>query len=242
MPKKKNTKKLDQPESPLCWKLWNEALPHADKILLHGPAGTGKTQQATTQGLSLDGGKPVFSCTLTEDTPAAEIRGHFISKGGEHQWHYGVGMMAWRLGSRLVINEIDHMSGDVASLLYSICDDKEIARLTLPNDETLSPSEGFKVIATMTGDPDELPAPLRDRFPVCIHIDAPHPDAVAMLPRDLRDPALRTIAITEDSRRISIRSWNAFAQLREKMDPESAARLVFGKKHQDVLDALSLAL
>jgi hypothetical protein len=88
--------------------------------------------------------------------------------------------------------------------------------------------------------PEELPAALRDRFPVAIGIDAPHPDAVDRLPEDLRDAA-SAIAAAPLSRRASLRAFYAYARLREVVEPERAARLAFGSaRGQEITDALAI--
>jgi hypothetical protein len=87
---------------------------------------------------------------------------------------------------------------------------------------------------------DDIPIALRDRFPVAIRIDRPHPASVQMLSSDLRACALLG-SLADSSRRVSLRSFYAYDQLRSTVGPERAARLVFGEsKAQGVLDALSI--
>ena len=92
----------------------------------------------------------------------------------------------------------------------------------------------------MNGDPEELPSALRDRFPVCIEVDKVHPSALETLPQDLRNAALGA-ALADDDRRISIRAWQCFADLRSKIGSGSAAAAVFGRRAQDVLNSLQIA-
>ena len=106
----------------------------------------------------------MFSITLTEETPAAELRGHYILKDGKYVWHDGPAVAAWRCGGRLVINEIQRGGADVHSLLLNITDDIEIAEMDLPSGEKVKPTKSFMCVATMNGDPKELldPALLTD--------------------------------------------------------------------------------
>ena len=59
-----------------CWDVVSAVLSSTNRVLLHGPSGTGKTFAACRLGLTGDQQK-VFSITLTEETPAAELRGHY---------------------------------------------------------------------------------------------------------------------------------------------------------------------
>lgn len=217
------------------WEYVQAVLGHAPRVMLYGPPGTGKTTIANRFG------KPskVFNVYLTEDTPAAELRGHFVPKGGEWLWMHGPCVRAWIDGARLVLNEINNASGDALDLLLAILDDPEIAALTLPTGETVHPAEGCQVVATMNGEPEDLPEALADRFSVRFRIDRAHPEALASLPPDIR--ALAMARAAEPSGAPSVRAWQAFRDLREKTTAEVAAVAVFGPQEaQAVLDALTL--
>ena len=227
------------------WDIVAAVLNHSNRTLLHGPPGTGKTHAACR--LALNNGQRVFSLTLTEETPAAELRGHYILRAGTYQWQDGPAVAAWRCGGRLVVNEIQRGGPDVHALLLAITDDLAIAEMDLPSGEKVKPQSGFTCVATMNGDPKELLDPaLQDRFPVSIHIDKVHPDAVKQLPDDVQQAAERTALIDNEERRVSVRAWYAFAQLRQKLlklypqqeAQKLAAEAVFNTRAQDALDAL----
>src|SRR5690606_5623440 len=83
--------------------------------------------------------------------------------------------------------------------------------------------------------------PLLDRFDVVIKIVNPNPEAIVALPEDLRVAAERTCATDDMDRRISLRRWKSFAQLREHVGEDAAGRAVFGAHYGDVIDALKLS-
>src|SRR5438067_2368000 len=80
-PPSPNRKKID------CWTLANVVLAQSPRVLLHGPPGAGKTYAATRFGLRP--GQPVASCTLTPETPAAELPGFYVPRGNEFVWQDG---------------------------------------------------------------------------------------------------------------------------------------------------------
>jgi MoxR-like ATPase len=219
------------------WDLINKVIPNSRTVLLYGPPGTGKSFAAHNADLA---GRQLFSVTMTPETPSAELRGHYIPMGSQFVWQDGPAIKAWRFGGRLVINEIDHAGGDSHSFLLACLDSPETACLTLPTGELVRPHASFSCVATMNGSPDDLPSALRDRFPVCIAVDAVHPSAVKSLPHDLRNAALGS-ALAENDRRVSIRAWQCFASLRASIGDAAAAQAIFASRAKDVLDSLKLA-
>jgi hypothetical protein len=235
------TDKMKELRAKDIWALVEVVLPVSRLTLLYGPPGTGKT----TAGNYLGSPKEVFNLTLTEETPAAELRGHFIPKGNEFVWMDGPALTAFKRGGRLVLNEIDKASGDALTFCHALLDDPGIARITLPykdeHGETVSvePHEDFNVVATMNGEPEDLPEALRDRFAVRLHVDKVHPNAIKALPADLQKIASKGLSKDGD-RSVSIRGWNAFVQLREILGEHDAARAVFGHRADTILNTIKI--
>ena len=84
----------------------------------------------------------------------------------------------------------------------------------------------------------ELPIALKDRFPVCVRINEPHPSALQRLSEDLRDYARQMADAGE--RRISLRAFYAFDQLRTALGTKRAAEMVFRDRAKSVVDAIAI--
>jgi len=236
---------IAEPDLPSCWKDVNDALAAGiDRLILFGPPGTGKT----FAGLSLgDVAGGAFRLICNEDMTAADVTGHFMpTADGTWKWLDGAVLKAWQgngqNGGRIVADEIDRASGDVLSLLLNMFDSPESASWQHPDTgQVFTPAKNFSVVMTTNiEDMRDLPVALRDRFPIAIRIDRPHPGALAQLSPHLRAPASAAVD-ADKARRFSVRSFMAFDQLCIKgMDIERAAFLVFGNHSKDILDAIRI--
>jgi MoxR-like ATPase len=220
------------------WELIDAVIAKANRVLLYGPPGTGKSYAASHCSVN---GQPVYIVSLTDETPAAELRGHYVPKDGNFVWQDGPCLLAWRNGGRLVINEVQRAGADALGFLAAILEDSDVVGITLPTGEFVKPAPGFSVVATMNGSPNDfLDEAIRSRFPVSIQVTEIHPSALAQLPEDLRKPAADS-TVAEPERRISIRSWSTYASLRDALGPVNAATAVFGPSANDVLNTLKIA-
>jgi MoxR-like ATPase len=233
-------------ETNSCWRDLADVLAAGvSRVLLYGPSGTGKTYAALHHGA---GHVPAERLVCTEDLTSGEITGTWMPVGENRwEWREGPAIRAWRgsggLGGRLVVDEVDRASGDALSTLLAMTDSAESARWRNPEtSEWVRPGPQFSVIMTTNiEDLEDIPPSLRDRFPVSIRIDRPHVSALASLSDDLRAPALAG-SLGPASRRVSLRSFYAFDELRRHLGPTRAAQLVFGDDvATSVLDALSIA-
>jgi MoxR-like ATPase len=214
------------------------------RVLLYGPPGTGKTFAALRFGVDESEAERLV---CTEDLTSGEITGSWMPTG-EHrfEWLEGPAIRAWRArngeGGRLVVDEVDRASGDALSTLLAVTDSPESARWRNPETlEWVRPGPAFSVVMTSNVESaDDIPSALRDRFPVAIRIDQPHVSALTRLSIDLRAAALAG-SLGPAERRVSLRSFYAFDELRRRHGATRAAHLVFGDGVAvGVLDALAI--
>lgn len=220
------------------WKLLEMGGASLRRVLLYGPPGTGKSRAAMRMGVSR--GTPVYRINLTEETPAAELRGHYIPEGPIWNWHDGPALSAYRNGGRLVLDEITRASDDALSFTLALLDDPETSKITLPNGEHVLPHKDFSCWATTNDGPKSLTDALADRFVVRVECDQVHPDALKMLPTALAK------AVTEHfsgRQGVSLRSALEFIRLTsdENMKESIAAQLLWGKAGRDTLNSLNVA-
>ena len=220
---------------------WNtiEAIERgAFRVLLYGPPGTGKTTSAYNAAKTL--GKNVYNVTLSDETPAAELRGHYVPQGEKWVWMDGPAVRAYREGALLILDEVDKASQDCLDFIHGLLNDPDVARLTLPTGEIVHPDKGFQCIATMNGELEDLQPALQDRFAIAIEVRNPHPDAVAALPKDLQAVAKKVEDYENAQRPATLRRWAAFALLRELPDvgAKEAAKAVFAHRAGELVDAI----
>jgi MoxR-like ATPase len=222
------------------WRLIDQVLscPAVRTVYLWGEPGIGKTHA----GFFLGRVNANFSSvTLTEETAASELRGHYLFEGQNSAWHDGPFTRSMRDGSRLILNEITRANADVWSFLYPVLESMETARFILPNRETIIPAPGFHVIATDNEPPDRLPVALQDRFDCIIHVTEPHPHALSLLSDSIRRVFQGTREL-KDGRRLSLRDCFKLERLIPILGLEIACRANFGEERgMQLHDAIRLA-
>lgn len=210
-----------------AWQVLVTAGQHLPRVLLYGPPGTGKTHIAAKAGIKPK--MPVYRVICTEDTPAAEMRGHFVPKGNEFVWHDGPAMRAYRNGGRLVVDEITRATDDALSFMLAVLDGHPI---TLPNGETVEPHPDLSVWATTNDGPESLTDALADRFVVKVECREVNPEALALLPEELAN------AVKDSGSGISNRQAREYVRLEKLVGPHIASRLIWEGRSDDIMYAL----
>ena len=222
-----------------CWTDIETALSAGvNRLVLYGPPGTGKTYAGLTMATQ---DRPTFRLICTPDMTNADVTGAWMpNEKGTFSWHEGQAVKAWRTGGRLIVDEIDKAGGDVFATLLAMTDSPESCRWENPQTgKTETPADGFSVVMTTNLEQlEELPEAIRSRFPIRIRVDRPHKTALERLSVDLRAYAERAADLGE--RRIDLRSFYAYDNLRKAIGAERAAYLIFGKSAKEFLDATKI--
>lgn len=230
---------------PYCWQVLKDCLDSGvNRIILFGPPGTGKTYAGKTFG---DVAQGAYRLICTDDMTNLDVTGAFMPSkehNGSFMWIAGAALKAWDgngvRGGRLVVDEIDKAGGDVFATLLAMLDSDDSASWENPDTgKTHVPRTGFSAIMTTNiEDMDELPEALKDRFPVRIRINEPHPDALNLLSKDLRSIAIKLA--DAGPQRISLRTFMEFDKLRSKLGDEKASRYIFAERAEGILDSLKI--
>jgi MoxR-like ATPase len=225
------------PSTPWQQMEWAAESPEIRTMYVWGAPGIGKTYVAMRSGLRH---RKCYVTTLTQEMPAAELRGHWLPKGGgEFIWHHGIVVRAMLEGARLVINELPNAGYDVVNFLYPVLEHTDTCQIDLPSGETVFPAPGFEVICTGNEGLEVVPEALRDRFQVQFYINQPHPDALESINPRLRPLAQRCFenaaAAHSDAIRPSIRAWHTVQALEEAVGTKTAFRMTFGEGAGDEL-------
>jgi len=222
------------------WQLLAATAVSLPRVILYGPPGTGKTYLAMAAGVNDPA--DVDRVNMTEDTPAAELRGHYVpTGGGEFKWHDGPAMRRFRSGGRLVVDEITRATDDALSFLLAVLDGHPV---TLPSGEVVERHPEFTCWATTNDGPEALTDALADRFTVRIECNEVNPEALATLP-----DTLSRIVTAGDDGGVSFReaaeyhrlvSDPAFKAVSASAKRDLAAEFVWGRRAKDVSAAIEM--
>lgn len=214
-----------------------------NRVLLHGLPGTGKTFYAMNYHTN---DKPTYRLVCTQEMTDADLIGVYkptaIDGHMALKFHEGVAIQAWRTGGRLVVDEIDRVNGDIESRLMALIDTDSSSSWQHPETgEVIKPANGFSVVATMNGEPEDLARAIQDRLIVQVQINEPHPEAVGSLPEYIRDLALSMCSRT-DKDRYSLRNFVEFVRaVANTGNIQRSAEICLPRIAEQVVDAMALA-
>lgn len=189
-------------------------------------------------------GKSTFACSLVGDYERVTLDkamfpdallGKFLLQNGSTEWINAFATRAAERGVPLVLEEIHEGSGEINSTLKMILDDPAICNINLDNGKRILPANGYRVIATMNGSPDQLDEAVLSRFDVKLRCDIPHDGILARLSegsaaylknKTLNEPPTAPEWVPKQDARTFI----SFEHLRaEGVSDELAAEICFGE-------------
>jgi len=223
---------------PDCWQKLEDCLNNGiDRAILYGNPGTGKTFAGLTMKPTTQN---AYRLICTDEMTTATIEGAYLPDETGFSYREGVAVKAWREGARLVIDEINRANSDVLSLLLAFTD--TVASSSWQNPQTLEivrPREGFSVIMTMNGEPEDLEPALLDRFTVQIKISEPHPSAPDQLPEYLRKPA-KIYATLSEGERASLRAFATVAKLEPALGLDRALEIALPRQAREISSSIAI--
>lgn len=235
-----NTETPTPTETAQCWQdLATIIAADTKRVILYGPAGTGKTYA----GLTIGATNGAYRLICSEEMTDADILGMWQpSNTGGLEWVEGLAIKCWRTGGRLVIDEIDKANGDVLGVLMSVTDTHASSSWQNPQTgEIVTPHADFSVVMTTNLERmSDLPMALLDRFPIQIRVNEPSRAALEMLPPTYRESA-RILADADEDNRASMRAFLELARLEVHTGRDVAARLIFGERGEELAQMWNLA-
>jgi MoxR-like ATPase len=230
---------------------WSEALRtlvdrkviphHAHRILLYGPAGTGKSAWAARLFGDCE------RITLHQQMPPEDLIGSMglraVKQGTETVWQDGPAIRAMRDGKPLILDEVDQFSPELRCALHAVLDDWAQCQLTLVTGEVVTPSKGYCVIGTTNASPASLPEALLSRFDLSIAADSPAQGILDSLPDGTARLLERTYArqsVANWTPSVCVRSILAMQRISKILGLEEAAQVVFGDEATDLLSSIAM--
>jgi midasin len=127
------------------------AIQHRFNTMFRGATGTGKTY--LIKELAREYGKTMLVINMTSGVGVEEIKGRYVVYPNEDgkptvKWIDGVLVTAMKKGYWLVIEEANFMPEELASVLYSVMDDRKNIILDEHENEEVKAHEDFRIFLT----------------------------------------------------------------------------------------------
>ena len=116
---------------------------------LRGATGTGKTYLIKELAKAL--GKKVIVLNMTAHTVTDEVKGKYVVEGNSVTWVDGAATEAMKQGYWLIVEEANYMNEELASVFYSIMDDRREIILDEHNKEVIIAHEDCIVTGKQIG-------------------------------------------------------------------------------------------
>lgn len=219
------------------WTLARLVVDRCQRVLLIGPPGIGKSRLALAN-------RPNnwAQITLNDDLSVQELMGFYRPLGGHFEWRHGPIVEQMAIGGLLVVNEVDRASNSVKDFLLGILDDPDVAAITLPSGERVTPNQDFRVIATSNAEASVLDSALRSRFEAEVVLRTPHPELIKHLDAQVHGLGRAVSDSFKDDtvRALDPRRAISFAKLlKSGLPARQAALAAFGDRGADVFAVLA---
>lgn len=131
------------------------SLRDAEKILLVGPTGCGKSSLVEQLAAHLNW--PLIRVAASGGLTESDLVGEWVVRNGETVFNYGFLPRAMKMGAICLIDEIDGIEPSVAFAIHQVMEDRGRLVLLQNGGEVVEPHENFRLVTTANtlGDGDD---------------------------------------------------------------------------------------
>ena len=218
--------------------------PNPHRILIIGPAGTGKSHCSF---IFDPNGTRTHRIPITKYTTGWDLKYQRDIKDGNTVTLLGPAARAFANPNQiLVLDDIHNAEKPAMSELFGILDDASTAQVVLP-ESILKIPPGLVIIATSNESLSRLPEGIADRFDIILTANDPVAAAIAQLPASWQESIKNKYKHNSEkriefSREMTIRSLRAMHKFTTfGVSLEEAAELTHGTVYRDIITTISAA-